>query len=541
MSRATQSSSPYEGTEYRIAPTDPALNRQLSLLILSSGFDAKATLYNAHHLLGEEDRPPSLRFLCSALVDLESWGAQFDIDQSQLLVTVPSITSAISRPDERERMRLALERLKGETKPYKPSISVYDAAMAALHGEFSFEVIDQDSKNLIEVFKAGIGTWSMPYRPREGRSSRSILSVKGPGHEVGAGILEIGDDAPRNPPRDRLMGLATELNSLSTIEVRTLQSRFEALRKCLLPHDLPEGFDGSALDLAASLEQITTAGRGRSGSAQEIAVRKRLTYLARLVRAELACRGVSGGSFGDGLRVIRDLTVPRTNVELTVCGALPPFGRLLVGKLVASMACHPAVRRFVDRDFGIITKGLFDVSVLDQLLPRHGSLIVTTRGLYPVHSAQYNGVMCPGRENLLVPLRKLADTEGQTASHISDRTLRLAIEVNESMGGMQTSRVFGAGGAKRQRILAEAFKKTGLPLGLGHASVSRPVYGASLVRNLDKVILFNDSPEWIAEPYSSMSSSEDYVERAVAWWRSRWSEQLQKRVGEASDDGSPIT
>lgn len=524
------------GSEFRIAPSDPGLHRFLTRLLVTSGFDARVLLERVRECTSDESVPPSVRFLSSVLIDLDSWGASIEIDQSQLFVTVPAVSAGLATENDRARLRSALERLRGDVRQYVSAVDLQGAASVVCSGRFGLERVEPESRFLTETFRTGVTTWSMPYRPREGRSTRYVLTADVEGQRIGAGLLEIGDDAPRNPPRDRLMGVATDIKDLSRDEVALLGDRFRSLRNALLPEHLPREYRDTVEVLARMLDQIVAAGKGRSGTAVEISSKKRLTYLARLVKAELACAGLAGGSFGEGLRVLRDLTVPRTNVEMTVCGALPPFGPLLVGKLVASMACHPDVRRFVDRDFGEITRGLFDVSALEALLPRHGALIVTTRGLYPAHSAQYNGVECPGREGRRVPLKKLGDTEGQTASHLSDLTVRSAVAVNEAMGGMEVSRVFGAGGAKRQRIISEALRKTGLPLGLGHASIGRPVYGVSLVKNLEQVVLLNAEPLWVAEPYIEMSDPGHYIEHAVGWWRARWSRQLANRL-EAPHDG----
>jgi len=518
-----------------IAPENSALARSLTRVLIEVQFDPTRLLEVVGERRNDEGESLALRFLCSLLSDLASWGAQFEVHQSHLWASVPSLQRSTQDPLMRDRLRNSMERLRGEVTRYEPSVSPEEAASAIWSGVFALDRVDSPESDESGWFKAGIGTWSMPYRPREGRSSRYVLTVTHEGRRIPAGLLEVGDDAPRNPPRDNAMGLAGEIVDLNAQERSSLGVRLAAIRGALLPDGLPANFDGPYESLVPRIDELARQGVGRTGTFDEISQKKRLTYLSRLVRGEMACAGERGGAIGDGLRAIRDLSIPRSNLEMTICGALPPFGGLLVGKLTASMACHPEIRAFVDREFGEITRSLFDVSRLEQLLPRHGALMVTTRGLYPVHSSQYNGVACPGLGDSRVRLRKLGDTEGQTASHISDLTMRLAIAFNHDQGGMQTSRVYGAGGAKRQRILVEALRKAGLPVALSHASISRPVYGISLVSNLRRVMLLNDLPNWSIEPYGSRGSSADYVEKAVALWRDRWSGQLMTRAGREID------
>ena len=93
---------------------------------------------------------------------------------------------------------------------------------------------------------------------------------------------------------------------------------------------------------------------------------------------------------------------------------------------------------------------------------------------------------------------------------------------------------FGAGGAKRHRILKEALTKCDLPGQLANAELSRPVYGAVTVSNLVEVMLFNEDPQWEAEEYSQRGAGEEYVSQAVRLWKDRWSSQIAKRKESAN-------
>src|SRR5262249_40583225 len=116
-------------------------------------------------------------------------------------------------------------------------------------------------------------------------------------------------------------------------------------------------------------------------------------------------------------RVIRDISLPRLNVELSICGALPPFSYALGGKLVAAFAADPRITSICRRPAGSILAQAFFMDRLEEHLPRTGAVLVTTQGLYAEHSAQYTGVTFPSaQKDRAVRLQKLGTTAGITTS-----------------------------------------------------------------------------------------------------------------------------
>jgi hypothetical protein len=290
------------------------------------------------------------------------------------------------------------------------------------------------------------------------------------------------------------------------------------------------GYEAAAplMQLAGSLAEMRTASAGRLGSRHEIDQRKRLAYLARLVAGEIAFRQhlVDGPGIREGLRVLHDLTVPRIHLEATVCGALPPFGPLLVGKLIASLFGHPLVRSLLDRDVGSITRSLFDHSI-ERFLPRNGALLVTTKGLFAEHSAQYNRVTIPGAR-APIRLAHVADTVGTTTSLLSDRTARLAEALlRHGASARGISREYGSGGGKRQRTIESAALSSGLHEGIVHARFHRPIYAVPFIANLPDVALLNDHPRWWIDPDEDEQS---FNGRALVDWQKRWLPVATRRL-----------
>lgn len=532
-------------TELEVTCTDSAVNRRLSNFLRAAHYDVTRLLQGAEAIAADAetglhlDRDSlGLAFICSLLLDLQAWGAHIEVHRSRVHVRVAAPGTAYA--SQRTVIKNALVRLRGSTEAYTPPVSRSEATRFLAEGSVRLERAETGSR-AGHAFTTGITTWSMPYRSREGRSARFALLGELDDDSVPIGLLEIADDAPHNPIRDEAAGFQIGFNELSEKEREKLAHRLAAFRAALLPDGLTPPPSAPVTCVLKNLQRIRQQGKGRTGTTKEIHFRKRLTYMARLASAEAALLGLEGTEqewLADGLRAIRDLTLPRIHMEISICGALPPFGPLLGGKLVAAMAAHPTIRTLVDRPFGEIVSGLFDTAALMNLMPNSGLLMVTTKGLYPGHSAQYTGVKVPGREGTLVPMRKWGDTTGQTTSHISDRTMRIAAALTATDKTREVSRVFGSGGAKRQRTLEQAALLLGLPGRLLHAQVSRPVYGIHLCSNIREVVLFGEPPQFNVRDYKNMTPASSYEAEALAAWRARWLPVVMRRSsakGEASE------
>jgi hypothetical protein len=172
----------------------------------------------------------------------------------------------------------------------------------------------------------------------------------------------------------------------------------------------------------------------------------------------------------------------------------------------------------LDRDVGSITRSLFDDSI-EKFLPRHGTLLVTTKGLFAGHSAQYNRVTIVG-ERGPISLAHVADTVGTTTSLLSDQTARLAEAfLRHETSSRAISREYGSGGGKRQRTIESAALSVGLHEAIVHAKFHRPIYAVGFVANLPSVALLSEPPEWLIDP---SEDAESFERRSLANWKARW-------------------
>lgn len=312
-------------------------------------------------------------------------------------------------------------------------------------------------------------------------------------HWLGINTSVISDPSPRESgfasairrsgdPREAIAATLRILRSL----LGNIQS--DGLEQAHLLHDL---------DLLHELNQryraaYTDARRLDTGDAK--------TYLTKAKRAETAldlCRGISGLedllAAEDPLEALLDADLAArcqvgtrkiwhyhmgfAAIEMSVCGAAPPFGALRLGKLMASLAgSREALEAWgFDRPLGEIAQSVYLPSVRDAV-PNPGPLAIFTSGLYPGHSAQYTRVRSGANA-----WKKYGETQGYGGSHISGRTLESMRRYNEEVDGYKhITRSFGEGSGARFREVGRALDRLNLP-DLRHHNTRRPLYVLPLV------------------------------------------------------------
>ncbi len=512
---------------YSISLSDQKAHRILNKILQLSNYDAKTFVIEIEkwHKKIENEHQGNLalmdasllsaNFAVSVILDLLAWGVDVEIVESQ--VRIVKHNNKLNSTFKNDSIRESMSGLKNKVIGYELPVDSVEALKLIQSGKFQLDKIFPTNQIDSEIFRTGITTWSMPYRGREGRSSRFILRVIHNKTSVPCGIMEVGDDAPFSPLRDKELGFFapardSDLNSAIAL-------RLNSLRMCMRKDDMP-------VDPTIEIEDLykiwTNKDLGKFKS-HNSKIRKRMNYLSRIMKAEIALSNLDLWNENDvnaGIRAIKDVTLNRVHTEIVICGALPPFGNLLIGKMVAMMMNHPDVRSSLDRDIGILLQDTFDFQKLEAWLPRYGPLLITTKGLYPKHSAQYNRVRIVKNDGY-IPLRKLGSTIGQTMSNISDRTMKLAVEINVRLGDKGVSREYGSGGSKRQRIIQKASTVVGINPAVMYADITRPVYGLSLISNSQEVVLAGKKPEW-RDLAGVIEDPRAYEELTALLWRKQW-------------------
>jgi hypothetical protein len=219
--------------------------------------------------------------------------------------------------------------------------------------------------------------------------------------------------------------------------------------------------------------------------------------------------------------------------DLSVCGAIPPYGALLGGKLVSMLAVSPTVVRAYRSRYGHSNSEIAS-SMAGRAITRRSQLVyVGTTSLYGSGSSQYNRIQVPPGvlPNMKEPLRfhKLGRSKSYGTSHLSKGSLdALVAFADQSRTGRRINSIFGEGVNPKFRKVREALDALGWPSdGLLQHGRERIVYGVPLVSNLLPYLLGRAAtPKYIYDV-----STDDDVRLISEFWVERW---LHGRVQQES-------
>jgi hypothetical protein len=418
---------------------------------------------------------------------------------------------------------------------------------------------NRQSLDVRGLWRCTRATWSMaPEASAPGREV-AFLVVDRRHQTTPLGILQFRNVVPEIRSRDFWLGVAVGdpgssdaqgyLSFLGTDATadRRLTSTRDVLQALLLnvnTDGIPFPLEDQAIptlgDLAARHRQLFDETRRSGHQALE---NEHLRIVKRAQTAQDLLRGIRAiglllGSTGRRTHepTLRDLDAGLTKLwhyhmgfvalEMSVCGAAPPFGPLRVGKLMAALAGASEILEAwgSDRPLGHIAQEVYRPTVRSAV-PNLGPLVVFTSGLYPGHSAQYSRVRVGER-----PWRKIGSTTGFGSSHISIETAEAMRRLNRLADGyVHITRAFGEGSGARFRSVGRALSYLGLP-DLRRHQTQRPLYALSLVDNPRQALLGWEPPVRTAVPPAQ--------EVAKQWWE-RWvaprATELAAQARRASD------
>lgn len=197
-------------------------------------------------------------------------------------------------------------------------------------------------------------------------------------------------------------------------------------------------------------------------------------------------------------------------MDIQTLGAVPPYDRLLGGKLVALAAASNEVRRaYWHKYSGRATE------MEQRILPPHLVALTTTSAFG--RSSLYNRLSYNG-----TPIAEsLGYTEGYGTFHLME-LYPLFREFLESQG-ISTRGGFGTGPRRKWQTMVKALERLGLPSDLLRHGVKREVFLFRLVDNLEAYMEGRE-----AEPVYRDLPLTDLVD----WWRKRWLLPRTERVDE---------
>lgn len=424
----------------------------------------------------------------------------------------------------------------------------------------------QTGIRLMDIWRYFRHTWASRVRSMPGRNVFYLIrDAAQPYHPVIA-ITALGNSVMQLTVRDRWIGWTTEgLVKLIDERVCTdeevlhaLQGRLSADLAELYTADLPLREHARSGDTLVALRQIEQqCALERQGTkatkttkiadirtADLLAEAKTPLFRAKRARAarELlqAIQGLSGATgtlrellaqpepawaIGQALRQLKKLHSATSMMEIITCGAAPPYGQLLGGKLACLMMLSPSVvadyRARYQNEQSIIASQMAGRPIIKA--PQLA--LLGTTSLYAGRSSQYNRLVLPrgtlpGQESDLRYLQ-LGESFGYGQPNFSRATEAALTELSERSERNRlynVNFVFGEGVSPKLRELRIGLSELGLESAdlLKHGSY-RVVYAAPLAANLKRFLLGID-----AEPAYAAPAQADADELIADFWRRRW-------------------
>ena len=213
-------------------------------------------------------------------------------------------------------------------------------------------------------------------------------------------------------------------------------------------------------------------------------------------------------------------------LDITTCGAVAPYNRMLGGKLVALLLLSPQVAADNQRRYGgeptIIRSQLRNARVV----PDNTLVWLGTTSLFAHGSSQYErlrlpaGTIAPDQPEIRYTY--LGDTTGYGTVQFADDTVRALDGVLRGRRGYRdVNGIFGEGASPRLRKLRSGLDAIGFraDLTMLHHQ-ERRIYGVPLLAEAGAYLcgIEPDLPDYVARP----EAHADATERIAEYWRRRW-------------------
>jgi hypothetical protein len=461
--------------------------------------------------------------------------------------------------EDKERPRLtAVMKSLDSSGAYNPSAILRLIDADAFEPELR-RVEDLEGRNLWKAVRA---TWSMtPDRSAPGREVSFLLNDKRH-RTTPIGIIQFRNVVPEIKARDQWLGIligsdgatisrgftaaikrSGDITGALVATMTTLTSLLQSVNPQGIEAALASRSESDLRTIASGNREAFNAARKRgdkTNAAQHLAICKRAETAAELCRGATALQQAIRASgpleeladpqvaarVETGLRKVWHYHMGFVAIELSICGAAPPFNGLRAGKLMAALAgSYEALNEWgQDRPLGQIAQQVY-LHEVRQRVPNPGPLVVLTSGLYPGHSAQYTRVHSGHRRWI-----KYGETSGFGSFHISSATMSATSRLNSEWDGYRhITRSFGEGSGARFREVGRALDRLNLP-DLRRHDTRRPLYALPLVADVPGV-LFGWSDEKVGlQPTAAELATQ---------WRQRWVEprlaDLVERAGRTAD------
>jgi hypothetical protein len=225
------------------------------------------------------------------------------------------------------------------------------------------------------------------------------------------------------------------------------------------------------------------------------------------------------------VRLVKAEHVGVDMMDIIICGAVPPYNRLLGGKLVCLLLASPEIVQFYRARYGE-QSSIIASSMKGETVVRPPNLVLlATTSLYGVGSSQYNRVRVPledvgGKRGGKLEYTELGISKGYGSYHFSKASIDYLETLIPRGRDRKVNSIFGEGVNPLMRKLRDGLADVGFPAEdlLLHGN-PRVVYGVPIADNFREVLLGQDAkPKY----YLSLKQAEKHTALLAEFWRKRW-------------------
>lgn len=232
------------------------------------------------------------------------------------------------------------------------------------------------------------------------------------------------------------------------------------------------------------------------------------------------------------LKEIKKERVGAGMMNIMVCGAIPPYNRILGGKLVAMALTGPKVINMYQEKYSDYQSEIAS-SMKGEAVKKPNELVfLDTTGLFEIGSAQYDRIRIPAKKGR-IEYDQIGYTEGYGSIQFGPKTRKRLSQVTQFEEGRKVVRGrFGEGVSPRIRKIRRGLKNCKLETDLLKHESRRIVYGINLAENSQNYLLgIDDKPEY----YWSFENPEQEQQSIYQHWIDRWA-SMRARKSEILED-----
>ena len=307
------------------------------------------------------------------------------------------------------------------------------------------------------------------------------------------------------------------------------------------------------------LEGKSASNTGMQKARKHLVARKRAALLAELLHARLMLlenrdallnpslvrETIKQEEIGVALQTVLAALKSRyagiNMLEISTCGAIPPYNHLLGGKLAALLLFSPQIpsdyRRLYSRP-SIISSQLKNAHI-----QRDSTLVyLGTTSLYAHGSSQYERIRLPAgiisKQQPELRYHRVGLSSGYgTLQFLSDTRIAVENYLREQFKFRDVNSIFGEGPSPKLRRLVSGLRELGFPPAtLMVHNRQRLIYAAELTDQAREFLNARPAnlPDYLSRPDEFLTATD----RIVAFWRCRW---LASRLSHVPSMNSLLT